>query len=186
MPPTPVRHPSGSTIDLDYWPLHLPDGVGRHGWRTPSAHGTSSTQGNAWRPSPSPRSTGSAGPAPRRGRRTTTPEFLFLFYLILLFSLFPLSLLYCPGCNLPFPLNYKKGSMVSRRGQRLNNTYTLNLERLGSWSLSRPFVILTTNSSASNTNSLPLDVGTFRPNPYTSSCHLCTPSEPRRAIHKIH
>jgi hypothetical protein len=32
------------------------------------------------------------------------------------FSLFSLSLLYCLGCNLPFPLNYKRGSRVSRRG----------------------------------------------------------------------
>jgi hypothetical protein len=45
-------------------------------------------QGNAWRTSPSPRSIRSAGPAPRSGRRMTTPEFLFLFPLILLFSLF--------------------------------------------------------------------------------------------------
>jgi hypothetical protein len=44
-----------------------------------------------------------------------TPGFLFVFFLILLFS-FSLSLLYCLGCNLPFPLNYKRGSRVSRRG----------------------------------------------------------------------
>jgi hypothetical protein len=55
-------------------------------------------------------------PALRRGRRTMTLGFLFLFFLILLFFFFSLSLLYCLGCNLPFPLNYKRGSRVSRRG----------------------------------------------------------------------
>jgi hypothetical protein len=120
VPPTPViRHPSRSTIDLHYRPLRLPDGVGRHGWHTPSVCGASSRQGNAWHPSPSPRSTGSAGPTPRRERRTTISEFLFLFLLILLFSLssLPLFLPYCLGYNLPFPLNYKRGSKVSRMGE---------------------------------------------------------------------
>jgi hypothetical protein len=65
-------------------------------------------------------------------------------------------------------------------------TYTLNPQRLGSSSLSRPFVTPTANSSASNTNSSPLDVGTFHPNQYTSSCPLGTPSKLRHAIHKIH
>jgi hypothetical protein len=44
-------------------------------------------------------------------------------FLILLFS-FSLSLLYCLGCNLPFPLNYKRGSRVSRRGTTEQHIHT--------------------------------------------------------------
>jgi hypothetical protein len=79
-------------------------------------------------------------------------------------------------------------SMTQKHIPTLGGTSTpLHLyERLGSPSLCQPFVTPTVNSSASNTNSSPLDVGTFHPNYYTSSYPLCTPSKPKRAIHKFY
>jgi hypothetical protein len=59
-------------------------------------------------------------------------------------------------------------------------------QRPRSSSLSRLFVTPTIDPSASNTSNLPLDVGTFNPNQYISSCTLYTPSEPKHAIIEIY
>jgi hypothetical protein len=59
-------------------------------------------------------------------------------------------------------------------------------QRPRSSSLFRPFVTPTTDPSASNMSSSPLDVGTFSPNQYTTLCPLCTPSESKHAIIEIY
>jgi hypothetical protein len=131
----------------------------------------------------------STGPTYKRGKMAwpSGPLPLCLFI--------SLSLSYVYPRSFPWSIKGKAGHPTwgsffdhSEAHHDLRGTSTLvhPHQRLGSSSLSRPFVIPTTNSSASNTNSLPLDVGTFRLNQYTSSCPLCTPSEPRRAILKFY
>jgi hypothetical protein len=126
-------------------------------------------------------STRPEGSTYRRGNRVQPPG--------------PLSLSRVPQV---LPLVYKRESRAPHLGilfldhseahhdLRRTSTPVHPHQRLGSSSLSRLFITPTTNSSASNTNSSPLDIGTFRPNQYTSSCPLCTPSESRRIIHKFY
>jgi hypothetical protein len=109
------------------------------------------------------------------------------------FSSFSLCLMY--PRSFPWPIKGKAGRSIwggffnhseAHHNPRRTSTPLHPRQRPGTSSLSRPFVTPTTNSSASNMNSSPLDVGTFRPNQYTSSSPLCTPFEPRYAIHKIY
>jgi hypothetical protein len=119
VPPTPVRRPLGSTIDLDYWPLRLPDGVGRHGWRMTSVRGTNSKTGQRMAPVPVPVTMihRVSRARTKEGKEDDDPGFPISFPPYPPFFFCPFSLLHCLGCNLPFPLNYKRGSRVSRRGR---------------------------------------------------------------------
>jgi hypothetical protein len=52
----------------------------------------------------------------KEGKEDDDPRVPISFLPYPSFFFFSLSLLYCLGCNLPFPLNYKRGSRVYRRG----------------------------------------------------------------------
>jgi hypothetical protein len=112
------------------------------------------------------------------------------------------------SCTLGLPLVYKSEGLAPCQGMNFQDPEAPRLwglrgilffqpigvtstplhfhQRHGSSSLSRPFATPTTDPSASNTSSSPLDVGTFSPNKYTSSCPLCTPSELKRPIVEIY
>jgi hypothetical protein len=95
-----------------------------------------------------------------------------------LFFSFSPSLVYLR--SFPWSIKGKVGRPIWARFLMLRSTSTpLHLhQRLGTLSLSRPFVTPTTNFRAVNTSSLELDIGTFNPNQYSSLCLSSSPFGP--------